>query len=107
LGGRIWRKTLRKIRPKKRGKWGRVILSIFLVGFDPLKGGFFFSWIFKKKKKIRHKGNEKQGVYHTMALLPFTLKRIILRQKEQIMETHKYFTMPKYNLPKKKSSKRN
>jgi hypothetical protein len=39
--------------------------------------------------------------------LPFTLKKSYFRAKEELWE-FKYFTMQKYNLPKKKkSSKRN
>jgi hypothetical protein len=41
----------------------------------------------------------KQGVCHVMAL-PFTLKSIILRQKEEELWKLKYFTMQKYNLQK-------
>jgi hypothetical protein len=40
----------------------------------------------------------KQGVCHTVAL-PFTIKKY-LNCKRRIMETQKYFTMKKYNLPK-------
>jgi len=105
VGGANMAKNFEKISAKKEREVGasNLIKKIWVrnlkMGFDPLKGVFFYLDFFLKK--IRHKGYEKQGVYHTMAL-PFTLKRIILRQKERIMETHKYFTMPKYNLPKKK-----
>jgi hypothetical protein len=43
---------------------------------------------------------QEHGVCHTMAL-PFTLKKKKFRAKEELWE-FKYFTMQKYNLPKKK-----
>jgi hypothetical protein len=69
------------------------------MGFDPLSKGVFFLGIFLIK--IRHKGNEKQGVYQSHYGLAIYIKTYHLKAKDRIMETHKYFTMPKYNLAKK------
>jgi len=58
-------------------------------------------------KKMRSKYTQNKGVCHTVAL-PFTLKSIFLKAKEDLLWKLKFFTIQKYNLlPKKSSKKRN
>jgi hypothetical protein len=52
----------------------------------------------EQPERERERTNIQQGVCHTMAL-PFTLKSILIRQKEDLWK-FKYFTMQKYNLQK-------
>ncbi len=69
---------------------------------------FFFFFYFKKAWKTSKEQNPKaikeknKGCFTMCGLCHFTLKNLsILRQREELLKL-KYFTMQKYNLPKKK-----